>query len=181
MIRKQVRYSGVALSSHITKYWPCQCGHSWTIPPIGHIGIMNFTHDKSFSKKTPRNQTGKLSMQTFYSHFPWSKIKERWLFGRLHRPGHFGWPASPGRRGGGGLGVRGATSWGAAPQRLPWRMPSGLNIPSGNHTWQWKIPHEWRFIARKITDTWSILQQAMFDCGPFELCNMCFCTSLSSG
>ena len=29
----------------------------------------------------------------------------------------------------------------------------------------WKIPRtEWRFLARKITDKWSIVQHAMFDC-----------------
>ena len=38
-----------------------------------------------------------------------------------------------------------------------------LNMPSGNQTWQWTIHYEWRFIARKITYKWSILQQAMFD------------------
>ena len=29
----------------------------------------------------------------------------------------------------------------------------------------WKIPYQWRIIARKITDKWSIFQQAMFDYG----------------
>ena len=36
-------------------------------------------------------------------------------------------------------------------------------IPSGNQTWQWKIPYTWKFLARKVTDKWSIFQQDMFD------------------
>ena len=38
-----------------------------------------------------------------------------------------------------------------------------LFTPSGNQTWQWKIPYEWRFLARKILDKWSIFRHAMFD------------------
>ena len=32
-----------------------------------------------------------------------------------------------------------------------WRVQIPLKIPSGNQTWQWKIPYQWRFLARKIT------------------------------
>ena len=34
-------------------------------------------------------------------------------------------------------------------------------IPSGNQTWQWKIPDKWSFLARKITDQWSIFQPCL--------------------
>ena len=37
------------------------------------------------------------------------------------------------------------------------------DLPSGNQTWQWKILCKWMFLARKITDPWSIVQHAMFD------------------
>ena len=27
-----------------------------------------------------------------------------------------------------------------------------LEVPSGNHTWQWKIPYEWRLIGKSPID-----------------------------
>ena len=38
-----------------------------------------------------------------------------------------------------------------------------LDLPSGIIKDGWKIPCKWRFLARKISDKWSIFQHAMLD------------------
>ena len=42
-------------------------------------------------------------------------------------------------------------------------MSLAMMLAYGNQTRQWKIPYQWRFLARKFTDKWSIFRQTMFD------------------